>query len=106
VGETRFVGAAELRVKESDRLAGVADGIRGLGGTAETDGDDLIVGGGGLSGGRAGARGDHRLAMAFAVAALTASSPCEIEGIESAAVSFPGFLPMLGGLGATFEVSG
>lgn len=100
VGETRFVGAGELRVKESDRLTGLADLIRGLGGHAEVDGDDLVVAGGGLAGGRADARGDHRMAMGAAVAALGARSGCGIEGMEAAAVSFPGFLGALRALGA------
>ncbi len=105
-GETRFFGAAELRVKESDRLAGVAEGLRDLGGLTETAGDVLLVAGGGLRGGRADARGDHRLAMAFVVAALRASAPCEVDGIEAAVVSYPGFVSALGGLGATLEVTG
>jgi 3-phosphoshikimate 1-carboxyvinyltransferase len=105
-GETRFMDAGELRVKESDRLAGVVQGIRDLGGIAEAEGDDLVVAGGGLVGGRAHAHGDHRLAMAFAVAALPASSPCEIDGIEAAAVSYPGFVSALGGLGARLELTG
>lgn len=100
VGETRFVGAGELRVKESDRLTGLADLIRGLGGLAEVQGDDLVIGGGGLAGGRADARGDHRMAMAAAVAALGARSGCDIEGMEVAAVSFPGFVGALRALGA------
>lgn len=100
VGETRFVGAGELRVKESDRLTGLADLIRGLGGHAEVEGDDLVVAGGGLAGGRADARGDHRMAMGAAVAALGARSGCDIEGMEAAAVSFPGFVGALRALGA------
>ncbi len=102
-GGSRFVGAAELRIKESDRLAGLAEGIRGLGGDAAVEADDLVVAGGGLSGGSAHARGDHRMAMAFAVGALAAGSDCEVEGMESAAVSFPRFLPTLSALGARVE---
>ena len=102
-GETWFMGAAELRAKESDRLAGVADGIRALGGHAGVEGDDLVVPGLGLRGGVADGRGDHRLAMAFAVAALAADSPSEIEGMEAADVSFPGFLETLRALGASVE---
>lgn len=98
-GETRFRGAGELRVKESDRLTGIAEGIRGLGGLAAVEGNDLVVGGGGLTGGFCHARGDHRMAMAFAVGALRARSSCEIEGMESADVSFPGFLPTVVRLG-------
>ncbi|MGZ5212703.1 MAG: 3-phosphoshikimate 1-carboxyvinyltransferase [Actinomycetota bacterium] len=102
-GETWFMGAAELRAKESDRLAGVADGLRALGGHAAVEGDDLVVPGLGLRGGVADGRGDHRLAMAFAVAALAADAPSEIEGMEAADVSFPGFLETLRALGASVE---
>jgi 3-phosphoshikimate 1-carboxyvinyltransferase len=102
-GETRFMGAAELRAKESDRLTGVADGVRALGGHAGVEGDDLVVPGLGLRGGVADGRGDHRLAMAFAVAALAADAPSEIEGMEAADVSFPGFVETLRALGASVE---
>jgi 3-phosphoshikimate 1-carboxyvinyltransferase len=104
-GDTTFAGADELRVKESDRLAGIASGIVGLGGEATVEGDDLVVAGGGLDGGWAHAGGDHRMAMAFAVAGMTARAPVEIEGIEAADVSFPGFVAMLSSLGATVEVT-
>jgi 3-phosphoshikimate 1-carboxyvinyltransferase len=103
-GETWFSGAAELRAKESDRLTGVADGALALGGHAGVEGDDLVVPGLGLRGGRADARGDHRLAMAFAVAALAADAPSEIEGMEAAEVSFPGFLGTIRSLGASVEI--
>ena len=102
-GETWFMETAELRAKESDRLSGVADGIRALGGHAGVEGDDLVVLGLGLRGGVADGRGDHRLAMAFAVAALAADSPSEIQGMEAADVSFPGFIETLRALGASVE---
>ena len=99
-----FLEAGELRVKESDRLEGLAVGIRDLGGHAEVaEGDDLVVAGGGLVGGRANAHDDHRMAMAFAVAALAAHGLVEVDGIESAEVSFPGFVGTLSALGATIE---
>ena len=104
-GPTRFRGGAELRLKESDRLGGLAEAIRELGGTAELEGDDLIVGGGGLAGGEADARGDHRMAMALAVGALGARGPVSVRGIEAAEVSFPGFERLLVSLGARIEVS-
>ncbi len=91
-GETWFVEASELRAKESDRLNGVAEGVRALGGHAAVEGDDLVVPGLGLAVGSPMAGGDHRLAMAFAVAALAADAPSEIEGMEAADVSFPGFV--------------
>ncbi|MBI3648826.1 MAG: 3-phosphoshikimate 1-carboxyvinyltransferase [Actinobacteria bacterium] len=103
-GETSFLGAGELRVKESDRLAGLAEGIRAMGGDSGAEGDDLVVAGFGLRGGTADARGDHRLAMAFAVASLAAGEPCEIDGMEAAEVSFPGFVDALRALGASIEV--
>ncbi len=104
-GETRFAGGAELRAKESDRLTGVAAMVRDLGGRARVEGEDLVVEGGGLAGGRASARGDHRLAMAAAVAALGARAACEIDGMEWSDVSFPGFLQILRELGAKVGVA-
>ena len=104
--ESRFLGAGELKVKESDRLEGIARGIRDLGGLAASEGEDLIVAGGGLAGGRAQAHGDHRMAMAFAVSALGARGSVEVEGMESAEVSFPGFTRTLAGLGASIEPVG
>jgi 3-phosphoshikimate 1-carboxyvinyltransferase len=103
-GDSWFIGARELRVKESDRLDGIANGIRALGGHGAVEGDDLVVAGGGLLGGRADPLGDHRMAMAFAVAGLAASSPVEVKDAECADVSFPGFLPALRALGAHVEV--
>jgi 3-phosphoshikimate 1-carboxyvinyltransferase len=101
--ETWFVGGSELRVKESDRLTGIEESIRALGGAAGVEGDDLVVGGDGLRGGMVDAQGDHRMAMATAVSALAARGPVAIEGIEAAEVSFPGFVPALRALGATIE---
>jgi 3-phosphoshikimate 1-carboxyvinyltransferase len=105
-GPSRFEGGAELRVKESDRLSSLAEGIRSLGGDVTEEGDDLVVRGGGLAGGSAPSAGDHRIAMALAVTALAARTPSEIDGVESAAVSFPSFFPLLRTLGADVEVSG
>lgn len=104
-GPSRFEGGAELRVKESDRLSALAEGIRSLGGDAAEEGDDLVVGGGGLAGGFAASAGDHRIAMALSVTALAARARSEIEGVESTAVSFPAFFALLGSLGADVEVS-
>jgi 3-phosphoshikimate 1-carboxyvinyltransferase len=102
-GETWFRGAGELRVKESDRLGGVVDAIRALGGDAREEGDDLVVAGGGLSGGRVSSRGDHRMAMAIAAGALGATGTVSIDGMEAADVSFPGFVATLSALGARIE---
>jgi len=84
----------------------VTEGIRELGGHAGVDGDDLLIAGSGLAGGRVDARGDHRLAMAFSVTALAARGPVEIDGIEAADVSYPGFADTLRRLGARIEEIG
>ena len=102
-GETRFEGAGELRVKESDRLAGLAEGIASVGGHAAVEADDLLVAGGGLEGGRVNARGDHRMAMGLIVAGLGARASVEVEGAEASHVSFPGFVEALQSLGARIE---
>jgi 3-phosphoshikimate 1-carboxyvinyltransferase len=102
-GPSRFTGAGELRVKESDRLSGLAEGFRALGHHAAAEGNDLELAGNGIAGGRVSSSGDHRMAMAFAVAALAAEAPVEIDGMEAEAVSFPGFSRMLRGLGAPIE---
>jgi 3-phosphoshikimate 1-carboxyvinyltransferase len=102
-GESRFGGGAELRVKESDRLAAIEQAIRSLGGAARIEGDDLVVAGGGLRGGTASSGGDHRLAMAIAAGGLGARGPVTVDGIEAADVSFPGFVRTLSALGARLE---
>jgi 3-phosphoshikimate 1-carboxyvinyltransferase len=91
-GETVVSGAAELRVKESDRIAAVVEGLRGLGGDIEALEDGFVVRGtGGLRGGRFDARGDHRLALLGAVAGLASVEGVEVVGMEAADVSYPGF---------------
>jgi 3-phosphoshikimate 1-carboxyvinyltransferase len=93
-GETVVRGAQELRVKESDRIAGVVDGLRVLGATIEATSDGFVVtgsGGGGLRGGTIDARGDHRMAMLGAVAGLASQEGVEVAGMEAAAVSYPRF---------------
>jgi 3-phosphoshikimate 1-carboxyvinyltransferase len=102
-GDSWFLGTRELRIKESDRVRMVVEGIRGLGGDAGDEGDDLVVAGGGLRGGFVDSGGDHRMAMAFAVAALAAQGPSEIDRIDAADVSFPGFVGALRALGASVE---
>jgi 3-phosphoshikimate 1-carboxyvinyltransferase len=98
-GETVVRGAQELRIKESDRIAGVVDGLRGLGADIEAVGDGFAVrGGGGLRGGTLDARGDHRLAMMGAVAGLASREGVEVRGMEVAAVSYPGFVEDLAAL--------
>jgi 3-phosphoshikimate 1-carboxyvinyltransferase len=91
-GETVVRGANELRFKESDRIAGVVDGLRGLGGDIEATEDGFVVRGtGGLRGGSIASRGDHRLAMLGAVAGLASQEGVEVVGMDAAAVSYPGF---------------
>jgi 3-phosphoshikimate 1-carboxyvinyltransferase len=91
-GELRVTGAQELRVKESDRITSVVNGLRALGADAEELPDGFhIRGHRRLHGGTVQAHDDHRLAMAFAIAALTATGPVVIEGAHAAAVSYPSF---------------
>src|SRR5262249_7884949 len=98
-GETVVRGAAELRVKESDRIATVVDGLRGLGADIEATPDGFVVrGNGGLRGGVIDARGGHRLALLGAVAGLASREGVEVVGMEAAAVSYPGFADDLGRL--------
>jgi 3-phosphoshikimate 1-carboxyvinyltransferase len=89
-------GAAELRVKESDRIAELVRGLRALGGEADERPDGFIIDGRRrLRGGTADASGDHRLAMAFAIAALGATGPSHILGAAAVSVSYPGFFATL-----------
>ena len=98
-GETVVRGAGELRVKESDRIATVVDGLRGLGADIEALEDGFAVRGtGGLRGGTIASHGDHRLAMLGAVAGLASRDGVEVVGMEAAAVSYPTFEVDLAGL--------
>jgi 3-phosphoshikimate 1-carboxyvinyltransferase len=100
-GETVVRGAQELRVKESDRIAGVVEGLRGLGAEIEATEDGFAVtGSGGLRGGTIDSRGDHRMAMMGAVAGVASQEGVEVAGMDAAAVSYPGFLEDLAALGA------
>jgi len=91
-GETVVRGAVELRVKESDRIATVVEGLRGLGAQIEALPDGFVVRGTGrLRGGRIDAHGDHRLALLGAVAGLASEQGVEISGMEAAEVSYPRF---------------
>lgn len=98
-GETVVRGAAELRLKESDRIAGVVDGLRGLGADIEASSDGFKVrGGSGLRGGVIDAKGDHRMAMMGAIAGLASREGVEVLGVEAAGVSYPRFVEDLKGL--------
>jgi 3-phosphoshikimate 1-carboxyvinyltransferase len=90
-GETLVTGASELRVKESDRLAVMAAGLATLGIECELLPDGIRIQGGGMGGGRIDSHGDHRIAMAFAIASLVARAPIEIDDVANVATSFPGF---------------
>jgi 3-phosphoshikimate 1-carboxyvinyltransferase len=92
-GETVVRGAQELRLKETDRIATVVEGLSGLGATIEATEDGFAVTGtGGLRGGRISSHGDHRLAMLGAVAGLASHEGVEVDGMEAADVSYPGFM--------------
>jgi len=99
-GETVVQGAEELRVKETDRISAVCDEFREVGVEVEEQEDGFVVrGGGGVRGGRARSRGDHRLAMGLAVAGLASREGVEVEDMAASSVSYPGFLEDLGRLG-------
>ncbi|HMM57386.1 MAG TPA: 3-phosphoshikimate 1-carboxyvinyltransferase [Rudaea sp.] len=93
-GTTRICGAAELRVKESDRIAVMAKGLRALGIRVEETPDGAIIEGGKFSGGGVDSAGDHRCAMSFAVAGLLAATPVRIADCANVATSFPGFVEL------------
>ena len=102
-GTSRFEGLDELRVKESDRLAAITDGLAANGVTVEGDADSLtIMGAGGPppGGGTVVTHGDHRIAMAFLVLGLVTRRPVTIDDGSMIATSFPGFAELMGGLGA------
>jgi 3-phosphoshikimate 1-carboxyvinyltransferase len=106
-GETTIAGAGELRVKESDRIAALEQ-LRALGVALRTTPDGLVIRGSGgrrLGSGRIDSHGDHRIAMAFAVAGLVAEGGVEITAAECADVSFPGFFDRLVALGARVETA-
>jgi 3-phosphoshikimate 1-carboxyvinyltransferase len=102
-GETVMNGLSELRVKESDRLAAIVEGLHACGVRAETEGDRLIVfgcGGPPPGGGRVRTHGDHRIAMAFLILGLAARRPVTIDQADMIDTSFPGFADLMRGLGA------
>jgi len=90
-GETVISGAAELRHKESDRIKVMAQGLKTLGAVIEERPDGAVIQGGTLTGGEIDSGGDHRVAMAFAVAAAAAKGPIRIRNTENVATSFPNF---------------
>ncbi|MBD8898439.1 3-phosphoshikimate 1-carboxyvinyltransferase [Rhodanobacter sp. DHG33] len=104
-GRTVIRGAAELRVKESDRLAAMATGLRVLGITVDETPDGATIHGGTLAGGTVESLTDHRIAMSFAVAGLVAQAPVRIDDCRHVATSFPGFMALANGCGFALEVA-
>ena len=90
-GDTVVTGAGELRAKESDRLAAMADGLGSLGIEVERRQDGLRVRGGAPQGGEVDSRGDHRIAMSFAILGARADGPVTVHHVQNVATSFPGF---------------
>ena len=105
-GPTVMHGLAELRVKESNRLAAVVAGLQACGIDAREEGDSLIVEGKGSApagGGDILAHHDHRIAMSFLVLGLAAQRPVTVDSADMIATSFPGFVPLMQSLGARIE---
>ncbi len=103
-GRTVLSGAEELRVKESDRIQVMADGLQALGIHAGATADGMIIDGGTLGSGRVDSHGDHRIAMAFSVAALRARGEIEISNCANVNTSFPGFVEQAGNAGLLIDV--
>lgn len=102
-GKTVLTGAQELRVKESDRIQAMADGLISLGINAQPTADGIIIEGGEYGGGKVNSHHDHRIAMSFAVAALRATGPITIEGCDNVATSFPNFVELASTAGMKLE---
>lgn len=105
-GRTEFSGIGELRVKESDRIAAMAEGMRILGIEVDESDDGAVVHGGRFDGGTVQSHGDHRVAMSLALAGTVASGPVVVEDVEAVDTSFPGFCECMNGLGADISSQG
>jgi len=105
-GTTRFTGIGELRVKESDRIAAMASGLRALGIRVEESDDGAVVHGGRFSEGEVDSFGDHRIAMSLAVAGTVADGPVRVRDVAAVETSFPGFPDCLGNVGADIRCAG
>ena len=105
-GETVLTGAEELRVKESDRIQVMADGLATLGVAARPTPDGIVISGGAIGGGRIASHGDHRIAMSFAIAALRAGAAIAIDDCANVDTSFPGFAVLAAGAGLDIRVEG
>lgn len=102
-GRTVLTGAKELRVKESDRIQVMADGLQTLGIQAQPTLDGMVIEGGPMGGGRIDSHGDHRIAMSFAMAALRAADIITIDDCANVGTSFPGFVELATGTGLELE---
>ena len=102
-GETVLSGAEELRVKESDRIQVMADGLNALGAEARPTADGIVIRGGPFGGGRVDSHGDHRIAMAFSIAALRAGAEIVIDDCANVNTSFPRFVGLAAGVGLRVE---
>jgi 3-phosphoshikimate 1-carboxyvinyltransferase len=106
-GRTKMTGLGELRVKESDRLAAVAEGLKACGVKIELGDDWLAVEGMGAQGmpggGKVATHMDHRIAMSFLIAGLAAKAPVIVDDTSFVATSFPDFIPLMQKLGAIFQ---
>jgi 3-phosphoshikimate 1-carboxyvinyltransferase len=104
-GTTVVTGAAELRVKESDRLAVMAEGLTRLGVACQLADDGITIEGGRIGTGRVDSHGDHRIAMAFAMASLKAAGPIDIDDVDKVVTSLRGFVQVARRAGLTLEVA-
>ncbi len=104
-GETVLAGAEELRVKESDRIQVMADGLISLGIDAKPTPDGIVIQGGSIGGGSVDSHGDHRIAMSFAMAALRASGDISIDDCANVNTSFPGFVELAASVGLQVSVA-
>jgi 3-phosphoshikimate 1-carboxyvinyltransferase len=104
-GETVLTGAEELRVKESDRIQVMADGLQVLGVDAEPTPDGMVIRQSSIGGGHVDSRGDHRIAMAFTIAALRASGEIAIDDCANVNTSFPGFTDLVNSIGMKVSLS-
>lgn len=102
-GKTEFSGIGELRVKESDRIATMAEGLRRLGIRVDETADGAVVHCGEFQGGSVQSHGDHRVAMSLAVAGSIASGPVTVENVAAVETSFPGFVDSMAAIGLTIR---
>jgi 3-phosphoshikimate 1-carboxyvinyltransferase len=105
-GSTTFSGIGELRVKESDRISAMANGMRTLGISVDETDDGAVVHGGRFGGGTVNSYGDHRVAMSLALAGTIATDEVFVEDVESVDTSFPGFIDCMNGLGTDISLAG